>query len=405
MARMVRNRKIDIRSRRLGSGRAWRALLAGAPARLAIGYYRPLKGGAGTWWGRVRIGTRYTVEALATADDHVEADGERVLDWAEAQAAVRAWAEQQSGAGPLTVETAIREYLADLRANKGERAATAAAGRLDKHVPAELRARRVAELTVHELRVWRNSMLPATGDEEQLRRSRDTANRVLTILRAALNRAFNNDRVADDRAWRRLEPFKGVGAARKVILDPLEIQLLLNACGPGLRELVAVGAQTGARLGELTSARVRDLDLDAGTLRVDGKTGGREIHLAPATILLLRRAASGKSPEERLLAPPERASWTENLHRRRFAAAVRRAGLDPETCFYSLRHSYICHALKRLVPVKALATATGTSMGMIERHYAKFIVADQRRYAEIACPALSVDGTGAEVVRLRETGR
>ena len=68
--------------------------------------------------------------------------------------------------------------------------------------------------------------------------------------------------------------------------------------------------------------------------------------------------------------------------------------------FCSLRHSYISHALKRLVPVKALALATGTSMSMIERHYAKFIVADQRRYAAIACPELGLDGSGAEVVRL-----
>jgi integrase len=401
---MVRNRKIDIRSRRLALAARgepyWQALQRG----LAIGYYRPLKGGDGTWWGRVRIGTRYTVEALATADDHVEADGADVLDWGQAQAAVRAWAERQGSAGPLTVETAIREYLADLRASKGERVATAAAGRLDKHVPAELRARRVAELTVHDLRVWRNGMLPENADEERLRRSRDTANRVMTILRAALNRAFNNDRVADDRAWRRLEPFKGVGVARKVLLDPIQIQLLLDACGPGggLRELVAVGAMTGARLGELTAARVRDLDLEAGCLKLDGKTGAREVHLAPATMLLLRRVASGKSPEDHLLTPPGRTAWTANLHKRRFAAAVTKAGLDPATVFYSLRHSYISHALKRLVPVKALATATGTSMSMIEKHYAKLIVSDQRRYAEIACPELNVDESGAKVVPLRE---
>ena len=232
MARTVRSSKIDARSRRLALAARgqpyWQALQRG----LAIGYYRPLAGGDGSWWGRVRVGKRYVVEALATADDHADADGERALDWGQAQATVRAWAERQSGAGPLTVETAICEYLADLRANRGERAETAAAGRLAKHVPTELRARRVAELTVHDLRVWHNGMVSANGDDERLRRSRDSANRVLKILRAALNRAFNHDRVADDRAWRRLEPFKGVGTARKVILDPLEIQLLVDACGP-----------------------------------------------------------------------------------------------------------------------------------------------------------------------------
>ena len=38
-------------------------------------------------------------------------------------------------------------------------------------------------------------------------------------------------------------------------------------------------------------------------------------------------------------------------------------------------------------------------MTMIEQHYAKFLVADRRHYAEIACPELSVDG-GAEIVRI-----
>ena len=49
-------------------------------------------------------------------------------------------------------------------------------------------------------------------------------------------------------AWR--SHFKNVSTARQVFLDPDQIQLLVNACEPGLRELVAVGAQTGARLGD-----------------------------------------------------------------------------------------------------------------------------------------------------------
>ena len=80
---------------------------------------------------------------------------------------------------------------------------------------------------------------------------------------------------------------------------------------------------TGARLGELTGAKVRDFDPDAGTLQVNGKTGPREIQLASATILLLRRAASGRSPEERLwrrlTAPPGRRTSTRSGSRRRCA--------------------------------------------------------------------------------------
>ena len=372
----------------------------------AIGYYRPTSGADGSWWGRARINGRYAVEALATADDRVAADGEVFLSWGQAQDRVRAWAARQTGEEPLTVAQAIESYLDDLRARKGERAHRAAKGRFAHHVPADLHARRVAELTDHDIRRWRNQLVPDVADLEQLRRRRDTANRVLNTLRAALNHAFKTgNKVASDHAWRRVEPFQAVGAARKVILDPIQLQLLVDACAPGLRELVIVGAQTGARLGELTNARVRDFDPEANTLRVEGKTGPREVYLAPATAMLLRRVAGYRAPDDLLLSPGDRPYWSKNLHTKRFAAAVRQAGLDPATCFYSLRHSHISHALKQLVPVKAVADHCGTSMAIIERNYAKFIVADRRRYAELAAPELSVDGDDPRVVQLREAGR
>ena len=85
---------------------------------LAIGYYRPLSSGAGSWWGRIRVNGRYLVEAIATADDHVDADGV-ALSWGQAQEAVRAWARQRAQTGPLTVAGAVLLYIADLKARKG----------------------------------------------------------------------------------------------------------------------------------------------------------------------------------------------------------------------------------------------------------------------------------------------
>ena len=39
-------------------------------------------------------------------------------------------------------------------------------------------------------------------------------------------------------------------------------------------------------------------------------------------------------------------------------------------------------------------------MGMIEVHYAKFIITDRRRYAEIAAPELQIDDAHDKVVRI-----
>jgi hypothetical protein len=50
-------------------------------------------------------------------------------------------------------------------------------------------------------------------DPEALRRRRATANRILTVLKAALNHAWRESKVASDDAWRRVTPFREADAA------------------------------------------------------------------------------------------------------------------------------------------------------------------------------------------------
>jgi hypothetical protein len=143
---------------------------------VAVGYYRPGSVGDGTWWRRARVNGRYAVEAFATADDHADADGETILNWSQAQAKVREWAARQTGSGPLTVADVVRDYLEDLRARKGERAAAGAAGRLNNHLIPLLGGRRVTELTAADMLAFRNGMVPADGaDEERVRRAQSRA--------------------------------------------------------------------------------------------------------------------------------------------------------------------------------------------------------------------------------------
>jgi site-specific recombinase XerD len=365
---------------------------------LSVGYHRPAKGGAGTWWGRVRLEGAYRIEALATADDHQDADGETVLSWSQAQAAVRTWAAKQTGAGPRTVADAVAAYVADLRARRGDAAANEAEGRLRKHLLPFLGNRRVADLDEADIRAFRNRMVK-TGDEETVRRSRDSANRVLRIAKAALGRTG---------PWRAVEAFADVGEARKIILTGSEQQRLIDACEPGLREFALLVAWTGARPGrELTKARVRDFDPGARTLTVTsnkgyrGKLRQRDIYLDDQALALLRRLASGKRPNDYLLTTADGEPWAKSLHTRRVQAAVEQAKLDAATTLYALRHSYISGALKAGIPVKAVADQCGTSIAMIQRFYAKFIPTDLARYAKKAAPKLRTTEATAKVVALR----
>ena len=147
---------------------------------------------------------------------------------------------------------------------------------------------------------------------------------------------------------------------------------------------------------------MRDLDLGQATLTVQGKTGQREIHLAPDALRQLRRLASGKRPDEFLLTTADGRPWSKGLHQRLFAAAAAKAGLDPATNAYCLRHSFISHALRNGVPVKAISDNCGTSLAMVQKYYARFIRSDLAQYAQQAEPTLR--GEAVKVLSLRPAG-
>ena len=70
------------------------------------------------------------------------------------------------------------------------------------------------------------------SDADAIRRRRASANRTLTVLKAALNRAWREGKIPSDEAWRRVEPFEEADAARVRYLTVAEAKRLLNACDP-----------------------------------------------------------------------------------------------------------------------------------------------------------------------------
>src|SRR5262249_59864697 len=85
-----------------------------------------------------------------------------------------------------------------------------------------------------------------------------SARRIWVTLHAALQYAFANDKVASDRAWRKLRPFRGADAVRARYLSMAEAKRLINAASPEFRPLLQGALETGARYGQLTRLRVSD---------------------------------------------------------------------------------------------------------------------------------------------------
>jgi hypothetical protein len=118
----------------------------------------------GRWIYRRRRSGDYSTESIGTADDRDEADGVSILDFQQARAkAVELSLDEGRPAGRITVSRAIADYIDYLSAS----------GKLTS-----------------------------------------------TVLKAALNHAFDEGRISSNAAWgRRVKKYRGVASTRARLLD------------------------------------------------------------------------------------------------------------------------------------------------------------------------------------------
>ncbi|GJE46466.1 Tyrosine recombinase XerC [Methylobacterium soli] len=330
--------------------------LIGPGVRLGYRRGRGTRGHGGTWLAASRMPDGKRVQArLGRADDVAAAGTVGVLTHEEAKEAARAWVKSlRSGAAPapaLTVADAVERYL-EARTAEGMKAIYDARSRARTHIAPKLGTARVADLTLDKLRGWRDAMVHApkrvrtsrfaekakvravdTSDPEALRRRRDTANRTLTLLKAALNWAYQHQLVDNDRAWRLLKPFRDTGSARVRFLEVADQQRLLNTCDGALRDLVAAALMTGARFGELARLTVRDFDRANRTVFVEKSKNGRARHipLTDGSAALFERLSAGRAPKGPLLARDSGEAWGPAQYQRAFKAALEQAQLEAIT--------------------------------------------------------------------------
>jgi integrase len=361
MPRTIRDAKLESRAARArltpGNKAYWKTL---EPGRLHLGYRRKVKDQPGLWLARhYKGGERYQVAPLGLADDFSEAGD--VLSFAEAQRAAHdhKWAVVHHRS--VTVAHAIAEYVAWLKVHRAT--GDDAAGRAAKHILPELGAIKLSALTTAQINRWLHQL----GGEH--RATRATANRVLTILKAAANKAFAAGQVSDDTAWRRVKPFEGVNAARPGFLTLPEATRLINAASGEFRDLVQAALLTGARYGELRALRCRDFH--RGKIAIHRSKSGkpRDIVLNANGVEFFTALTTGRSPDQFMLLRAGQ-PWQRSEQTRPMKAACDTANIAPPIGFHQLRHSYASHAVTNGMPLLVLARNLGhASTVMVERHY------------------------------------
>jgi hypothetical protein len=121
VARTVRNAKLDTRSARAKLPAQKSAYWISISRGFAVGYRKGAKGGV--WLAKTVDGADRRETTLGPADDALDADGERVLDYAQAQAKARDWLASLHGAaapGPYTINRCLDDYIADYKRRGGK---------------------------------------------------------------------------------------------------------------------------------------------------------------------------------------------------------------------------------------------------------------------------------------------
>jgi integrase len=355
-----------------------------------VGYYRGLR--VNKWVARYRrpgaVGG-YLKRTLGETDDNAPADGAAILNWKQAQGAAASWFDEVARdgrpAGPYTVSDALDAYLAQFKG----RSLNDTRVRIEQHIRPALGSIELAELTPRRLKEWHRHRAdtPARkrsreGAErkfkslktpEERRARAATANRELTILKAALNLAFRDEFVSTDRAWRQVKPFPKVDFAKQRYLSDAEARRLVNSTAAAFRPLVQAALLTGARYGELTAVCARDVDVTSATLRlVETKSGApRIVYLEAEGLDLFKALKAGKTGRQLILPRPDGGRWGPSQQRRPMIEACAKGKIDPPATFHDLRRTYGARLALKGVPMPVIAEALGHADERItRRHYA-----------------------------------
>jgi integrase len=363
---------------------------------LFLDYYKGRKDS--TWYGRRYIGNaEYERGQLGIADDLQDANGTNVLSFDQAQDAARSWANRkvqedtgEIASGRFTVAQVMDEYLAHLtKAKRKPQDRTRAI--VKAHILSTLGNVDLAKLTHGKVKAWRDALAETAprlrtkpgkeqqyrsidpNDPVQARKRQATANRILTVLKAALNYAKSESRrIATDAAWVDVKPFAKVDVPKVRFLTNEEVTALVENCEPDFQSLVKGALLTGCRYGELTAMTVVDFNSKDGQVYVAQSKNGesRYVDLNDAGIEFFGELAKGRKPKDILFMRSVEKPWKTSEQFRPMNAACEAAKIDGVT-FHILRHTYASHALMAGMTIEVLAQQLGHKDTRITmRHYA-----------------------------------
>lgn len=341
-----------------------------------VGYRKMSSDAAGIWRARFRDQNgrqqSTTLGSLEEFPPHERFD--------RAASAAREWI-TLAGAGlratALTVFDACYEYAEFVRERKGDAAAKELTGRYDRWVAGDpIADLPLPKLTRADVDSLRRRMVAAPVQkrprEAPRERSKDTVNRDMAAVRAALNHALDNQDVGSDFAWRQpLKAFPNTARRRTLYLDYAQRKALVNNAPDDLASFIRGLAMIPLRPGALASLTCGDFDHRLNVLSIGKDKAGqdRKIMVPDAIAQLFSKRSVVADPSAPLLARADGLAWGKDSWKWPLKDAAKKAGLPEATTAYTLRHSIITDLVHSGLDLLTVAQISGTSVAMIEKHY------------------------------------
>lgn len=361
-----------------------------------IGYYKGSKDGS---WIARRLNSntgKYEEHKLGVADDKSDADGIHVLSFSQALEAADKWFKQKireevghTAVGSYTVQHALIDYVQNYT-NRGGKALKELNYQIDSIILPSLSNLKIEQLTTKRLREWHNKLAETPprlrtkkGEKPRFqegcynfdytRKRRSTANRTLTVLKAALNHAYQEGRIASDDAWRRVKPFRGVDLPKVSYLSLEDARRLVNATDPSFRPLVQAALLSGCRYGEIIALKASDFDARSAILHIRMSKSGKPRHIAlnDEGVALFSHVTLGLIKDQLIFTKQDGKPWGKSHQQRPLQKACEISKIPGIVTFHILRHTYASHLVQSGVPLPVIAANLGHSDSRIsEKHYA-----------------------------------
>ncbi len=382
------------------------------------------------WVARFRNKTGdYVRKRIAIADTYKRPNGKTILSYEQALKAAKKWFEKPQNIerarkpysfGPTTtinyrfnkaeytVGNAVLEWVEWKRLQSTQSTYLGIVSRSNYYIIPRLGDVSANSINAHLMRKFSTRLLelPAkpgrskprapqpieSYDGEYLRKRKKTLNQVFSILRGALEMAWENGYIESMRPAKCVKRFKNVDRARVLHLSRDECRAFIEACTPELRQLVLGVLYSGCRKSELLNLRCSDVGRDGYGLYIapHKSLNPRFVFLPDEGMAFFLSLITNKRSDDFVFSRKDGLSWKYNL-RYPFSVAVNVSGIPKNFTFHGLRHTYASQLVQAGAPLIVVADQLGhANINTVSQTYAH--LSPQIRESEVRQRFTSIDG-------------